>query len=135
MLIFKFQLLRYSILGILRISFWLNITAASMRLNLNINGALERNAERFLKIIPIRELLSSLKFKGILSSRQVEEIKQLYITDDMNHYLLNVLLNHREDADFYTFCQILEENNVNAVKRFAVKLQNDANGNIMINSY
>lgn len=100
-----------------------------MSLSPNIQAALRSNAELFLDIIPIRELLSPLSFRGILSRRQVEEIRHLNITQDMNDYLLNVLLNQRDDEGFYTLCQLLGENSVNAVKRFASKLLADANGN------
>ena len=100
-----------------------------MSLSPDIKASLTENAESFIKIIPVRELLIPLRFKGVLSSRQVEEMKHLYITEDMNDYLLNILLDQREDQDFDTFCHILEENSVNAVKQFAAKLLSDANRN------
>lgn len=112
-----------------------------MNINLNIKAALENNAEHFLKIIPTPELVISLKLKGLLTSREVEEINRLITTEERNHHLLILMLNRLENQDFYTFCKVLEENNLNVVKRFAIKLLADAKaladatGKITIISY
>lgn len=99
-----------------------------MSLSPNITAALTGNSDRFLKVFPVNELLNSLQLKGILSYSQVEEIEHLQTTQNKNAYILKVLLNERDDEDFYLLCQMLKENNVNAVRRLGDKLLDHANG-------
>ncbi|RDD36912.1 hypothetical protein TrispH2_011164 [Trichoplax sp. H2] len=96
--------------------------------NPDIQAALDKNSDQFLKIVPIQELFTRLKMKKILSTRQVTDIKALTHTEDMNGRLLEILMEERTEEDFYTFCDLLKSNGVNVVKSFGAKLQDDAKG-------
>ena len=99
-----------------------------MSLSPNIKAVLEGNAECFLDCFPIQELQHKLRYRGILSDRQVEEIKNEKIISDKRFYLLGILLKERDDKDFYELCQLLQENEVRTIKQFGDKMLNEAKG-------
>ncbi|RDD36910.1 hypothetical protein TrispH2_011162 [Trichoplax sp. H2] len=100
-----------------------------MELSDIIKANLDKYAEEFIKIVPIKELFTKLKVKKILSSRDIIDIEKLTHVEDMNGRLLEILQEQRSNEDFYTFCSLLKQHHVNVVKAFGAKLQLDTEEN------
>ncbi|RDD35921.1 hypothetical protein TrispH2_012107 [Trichoplax sp. H2] len=96
------------------------------RLKSKVQNALDTYEEEFIRIVPVDELVEPLKSKGILSSREVTDIKNLIHEDDKATKLLSILRDKRYNSDFLTFCQLLEKNSVIAVQKLGEKLLKQA---------
>ncbi|RDD40155.1 Nephrocystin-3 [Trichoplax sp. H2] len=89
---------------------------------LQVKKALDTYNKDFIRIVPVDELVEPLKSKGILSSREVTDIKNMIHKEDKAAELSSILRDKRDNSDFRKFCLLLENHSVNTVRKFGKKL-------------
>ncbi|RDD36472.1 Nephrocystin-3 [Trichoplax sp. H2] len=94
-------------------------------ISLSVQNSLENNHERFVNMIPIDGMWTSLLSRKIVNASQVDKWKGLSDTD-IAEELWQLLRNKREDDDFYNVCEILKDSEINAVINLGSELESMA---------
>ena len=88
-----------------------------------IQQILDAYYDEFCRLVPVDDILNSLKIKRILSDRDVDNIRSKTHENDRINLLFDILRDHRGEKDFFTFCQLLQKHCVRIIQEFGTKLE------------
>ncbi|RDD36471.1 hypothetical protein TrispH2_011610 [Trichoplax sp. H2] len=92
-------------------------------LSVGIQKALDLYHEEFMNVVPIEDLWTNLTSQRILTTSTVGKWKSSASTKEQNDKLWNVLRYQRRDKDFFTFCNMLKDHDVEAIAEFGEYLE------------
>lgn len=91
-----------------------------------VQQALDKHGEEFIRCVPVDDLLFKLKIKGVISNREMTDIRKCPCKNEKAEKLFEILREQRQPNDFLIFCQSLMENTVTTVSDFGIMLLNEA---------
>lgn len=96
-----------------------------MGLSQYIEAVVERNFRKMITDVPLHQLLIDLRASQVLSDEEVDKLKLCPTNKEMVYDFIK-LLKFRADADFFKFCDILQDHGALTVQEFGQILINEA---------
>ena len=91
-------------------------------LDLQLQATLDNFYDEFIEIVPTDEILFDLKIEGILSDREMDEIRNHVHKKDGTKQLFDILRRRCRQNDLQKFCRKLQKNQVRTIQKFGEKL-------------
>lgn len=90
-----------------------------------IEETIEENHETIISAIPFQNILMRLRSAHILTSDQVKKFRQYHNNEDAAFDCIEILKS-MHDGNFFQFCKILKESQIENVRNLGQFLQNTA---------
>ncbi|RDD38356.1 hypothetical protein TrispH2_009717 [Trichoplax sp. H2] len=96
-----------------------------LEMSLDIIRVINKHLKIILESIPLLELIYDLRIDRVLSDDNVVYLKEIRGQKERN-YAFILLLQQRQDRDFYKFCKLLQEHQVKSLNKLGMLLEAEA---------
>ena len=90
-----------------------------------INIAIEENYETIIDVVPFPNILMRLRSNDILTSDQYDNLRKNDNREDLGFDCIEILKSKKDD-DFFQFCKILKDSQIQNVQDFGQFLEDEA---------
>lgn len=90
-----------------------------------INIAIEENYETIIDVVPFPNILMRLRSNHILTSDQYDNLRRNHNREDLGFDCIQIL-KAKNDNDFFQFCKILKDSQIENVQNFGQFLKDEA---------